>query len=79
MTDKELKSKVERLRLEQEYTKLTKGDVQNGKSIVDSIIKDSAKSVGTTVLTAAGLYAIKQTLAKRYGQDFVDKMFAKKK
>lgn len=40
MTDDELKSAISRLKLEQEYVKLTAPEVSNGKKIVNTLLKD---------------------------------------
>jgi len=40
MTDDELKSAINRLKLEKEYLKLTEPEISNGKKIVTALLKD---------------------------------------
>jgi len=53
MSDAELRAKINRLQLEQQYAALSSKDVKTGKDYVDKIVKDSTTvaALTTTVLT----------------------------
>lgn len=55
MSDKELKSRVNRLQMEQQYSKLSKSNVNRGKDYVNSIIK-AGTTVATVTTTAITIY-----------------------
>ena len=49
MSDAELRSKLNRLQMERQYSQLSKSDVNRGKKYLDTVIK-----AGTTVATVTG-------------------------
>lgn len=55
MSDDELRRRVNRLQMEQQYTKLTGGEVSRGKQYVDKIIK-TGTTVATVTTTALTIY-----------------------
>lgn len=58
MSDKELNDKIQRLRNEKTYRELVEEDVHPGKAAVKHVLGQSAKKVGTIVVTAAALAAL---------------------
>lgn len=66
MSTAEIKSRIERLKLEQQYKELSDADVSSGKTYTEQILKDVGKRVATTVLTGAALYAGKAIITKEF-------------
>ena len=83
MSTAEIKSRIERLKLEQQYKELSDADVSAGKAYTEQILKDVGKRVATTVLTGAALYAGKAIITKEFNaREFGNAIFnggAKKK
>ena len=83
MTTTELKSKIERLKLEREYKSLSDADIAPGRAYVNQIMSDVGKRALTTALTGASLYAGKAFVTKNFNaQEFGNAIFnggAKKK
>ncbi len=50
MSDAELRSKLNRLQMERQYSQLSKSDANRGKKYLDTVIK-----AGTTVATVTGM------------------------
>lgn len=68
LSDEELQKKINRLQMEKRYRDLKKDEVSEGAKIVGSILKGSAKAVGTQlVIGTAGL-----ALNKAIGQDVIN-------
>lgn len=65
MTDAELKRKINRLQLEKQYKDLSRQTMSDGKRIVNDILKNSARNVGTQALTKYSLIAIDKAYEKR--------------
>lgn len=82
LNNEELRKLNERLNLEKQYKELTK-DEQRGKKVVKRMTAKSLESglqqTMTTVTAAVSLYAIKNIIEKKMGEDAVNKMFPKKK
>ena len=82
LNNEELRKLNERLNLEKRYKELTK-DEQRGKKVVKRMTAKSLESglqqTMTTVTAAVSLYAIKNIIEKKMGEDTIDKMFPKKK
>lgn len=55
MSDKELRSRLNRLQMEQQYSKLNPSNIAKGKSYVNSFIK-AATTVGSITGTALTIY-----------------------
>lgn len=66
MSDTELRSRINRLQMEKQYSQLTKKEKSSGQKIVTEIITNSAKQMATS-------YVIK------YGQKGVENMIKKAK
>ena len=68
---KELKERIERLKLDTELAKLTNDDLAPVRTFMARIMKDIAqqtlKSVGTTVATGLLTYAVRAALEKKAG------------
>lgn len=66
LTTEELKTKIERMKVEKQFKDLTEEDISPGRKIV----KDILKSAGTKVLSAAAAgaaaYAVKAAMTKRF-------------
>lgn len=55
MSDSELRSKLNRLQMERQYSQLSKTDVNRGKKYLDSVIK-AETTVATVTSTALTIY-----------------------
>ena len=66
MSTTELKNKIERLKLEQQYKELSDADISPGKAYTEQILKDVGKRALTTALTGAALYAGKAIISKNF-------------
>lgn len=66
LTTEELKSKIDRMKLEKQFKDLTEEDISPGRKVA----KDILKSAGTKVLSAAAAgaaaYAVKAAMTKRF-------------
>ena len=77
MTDADLKARIDRLNMEKQYRELKfPSHSIDGKKIASLIVNRSATAAGTTILTAASIYAAKQIIEGKYGMDVVDGIFA---
>ena len=83
LSDKTLKAKIERIKLEKQFKELAEEDLSPGRKVVSEIIAESGKKAATTMLTGAMLYAGKAAFAKTFdGKEFGEAIFnggAKKK
>lgn len=66
MTDKELRDKINRLQMEQQYVKLTSSSYSTGKRKATSALKTFGK-LGVKAVAVAGVYGGAQHFAKKYG------------
>lgn len=64
MSDDELKSKINRIKLEKEYKKLTSPEISEGRKIVGEILKDYGKQQAKAYLNANGEALLKGGLKK---------------
>ena len=55
MSDAELRSKLNRLQMERQYSQLSKSDVNRGKKYLDTVIK-AGTTVATVTSTALTIY-----------------------
>lgn len=83
LSDDELASKVKRLNMEKQYRDLKASErasqqVFDGKKFASNVLQNSATSVATTVLTKAGVYAVKKGVEKAFGVRVKQEMFPKK-
>ncbi len=79
MSDKELRQRINRINMEKQLKDLEKPSIVRGADTVKNILQRSANSVAGTVATAAGVYAVKKYIEKKWGIDVVKDMFPKKK
>ncbi|MET0786504.1 MAG: hypothetical protein ABWY25_07360 [Paenisporosarcina sp.] len=68
LSSAELEKRIRRMEAEKRYNDLNKRDVSKGEQIAAEILTNSGKKVATTVLTGAGILAIK-AVAKKKGLD----------
>lgn len=83
LSDKTLKEKIERIKLEKQFKDLVEEDLSPGRKAISGIIAESGKKAATTMLTGAMLYAGKSAFAKTFDRkEFGEAIFnggAKKK
>jgi hypothetical protein len=68
MSDDELKKRINRLKLEKEYTKLTEPEISNGRKIVGELLLDVGKQKAKAYLmnnATDDLRALKKMMAKQ--------------
>lgn len=76
----EIQMRIERLRLEKQLRDLTQTDLSPGKKFVGDIMKNSGRTVLTTVVTGAMLYGIKAALTGKWSaKEAADYIVKKKK
>lgn len=51
MSEQELRARIQRLQLEKQYRDLKSSEITEGKKLVNSILRDSAKNIGTQLTT----------------------------
>ena len=78
LSNAELKKYNERMNLEKQFRDLAKTDVNRGRSVVQSILRNSGKTAATTLTTAALVYGGKRLIAAQFGESVVAAMFRKK-
>lgn len=66
LSDAELKSKIERLKMEKELGKLTDEVVSSGKAYTTQILKSVGTKVAVTAATGATLYALKAAISGNF-------------
>lgn len=66
LSDKDLDAKINRLRKENELTRLTNENLNSGRAEVSGILRSSGKQVLGKVATGVGLYAVKVALTKKF-------------
>lgn len=79
LTDSELKRRIQRMESEKRYNDLNKRDVTAGEAFATNLLKTVGGGIAGTLLTGAGIYAGKKLLAKKLGEEAVDRMFPKAK
>jgi len=79
MSDKELRQRINRINMEKQLKDLEKPSIVRGADTVKNILQRSANSVAGTVVTAAGVYAVKKYIEKKWGINVVKDMFPKKR
>jgi hypothetical protein len=77
LTNAELERRINRMQTEKRYNELNKRDVSNGERIASEILTNAGKKVATTVLAAAGMYAVKVALSKKLGPEIGDALTKK--
>lgn len=66
LSDKELKERVERLKLEKQFKELTEEDISPGRAFVSDVMKTSGSKVAKAVVTGAALYGIKTAMTGKF-------------
>lgn len=66
LSDEELKSRVERIKLEKQLKELTAENISPGKKFVSDVLSQSGKKAVTTIATGAMIYATKVALTKKF-------------
>ena len=66
LSDEELSKKIERLKMEKEFRKLTEEEVSPGRAETKRILEQVGTKVATNVLGGATLYAIKALFTKSF-------------
>ena len=79
MSDHEIRQRINRIEMERKLTNLEKPKIVRGAETVKNIMGRSANTVAGTVVTAAGVYAVKKYIESKWGVDVVKDMFPKKK
>lgn len=83
LSDRTLKNKIERLKLEKQFKDLVDEDLNPGKKFIKEILTESGKKALTTMTTGAMTYAGKAALQKTFDRkEFGEAVFnggAKKK
>lgn len=83
LSDKTLKDKIERLKLERQFKDLVDEDINPGKKFIREVLTESGKKALTTMTTGAMTYAGKAALQKTFDRkEFGEAVFnggAKKK
>lgn len=64
MSTEDLQNKISRLELEKKYRDLKNSEKSRGKKVVEDILYDSAKNIGTQLVTYAMGSAVNKTVAK---------------
>jgi hypothetical protein len=77
MSNAELKELNNRLQLEKQYKDLN--STGKGKSFVSKILKASGDQVATKLVTGVALYAAKQVISAKFGEDVATAVLPKKK
>ena len=65
MSDADIKKRIERLKLEAEYKKLTEADIAPGRRFVKDIMSSSSKSYLTNAAKGTMAYAVKAAMTGR--------------
>ena len=83
LSDKTLKEKIERLKIEKQFKDLVDADINPGKKFIKEIFAEASKKTATTALSGAMIYAGKAAISKEFDRkDFAESIFnggAKKK
>lgn len=66
LSDDELRSRIQRLKLEHEYKRLSEEDIKPGKKFCDEFLKNFGRTVLTSVATGSTLYAINGMLTREF-------------
>jgi len=65
LSDDELRKRINRLRLEEDFKNLSKRDISKGKSEVRKAISNKFTMAAATVATGAAIYAIRQAILRK--------------
>ena len=66
LSDSEIKSRIDRLKMEKELKNLTEEDISPGKKATKEILSSAGKKVAATVAAGAAAYAVKVAMTKKF-------------
>lgn len=66
LSDKELRERIERLKLEKQLKELTNSEINKGRTFVSEIMSSTGKKVLTTMATGAILYGVKSATSGKF-------------
>lgn len=66
LSTEEIKSKIERLKLEQEFKRLTQEDIAPGKKMANDILRSAGNKVLSGAVAGAAAYAVKVAMTKKF-------------
>lgn len=66
MSDKELKQKLERIKMEKQFKEITQAEINPGRTAAKQVLSGSGKKIATAFATGAGLYLTKAILTKNF-------------
>lgn len=66
LSDKELRERVERIKLEKQLKDLTEEEISRGEAFAKSVLSSAGKKVATAVVTGAALYGIQATMTGKF-------------
>lgn len=67
MTPEQLQDRISRLETEKKFRDLSKPEKSQGRRVVESVLRDSGKTILTTAAIGAGTYALHYALQKKGG------------
>ena len=70
LSDAELQKRIKRMETEKRYNQLNAKDKSKGRQFVEEVLSGSGKKLSKTVVTAAGIVAVKSILESRLGSEF---------
>lgn len=66
LSDTELKKRIERLKMEAEFKRLTETDIAPGRKFASEILSSSGKKVLTSVAVGSMAYAVKVAMTREF-------------
>lgn len=66
LSDADIKKKIERMKLEQELSRLTKSDIRPGRKFIEDVISSSGKKVLSTAIAGSMAYAVKVAMTNEF-------------
>lgn len=78
LTSAELEKRIKRMETEKRYNDLNRRDVSKGQELVSQVLTNSGRTVATTVVTGAALFAVKRALEKKFGAESGVSMITKR-
>lgn len=76
LSDKTLKEKIERLKIEKQFKDLVDEDINPGKKFIKDVFTEASKKSATTFLSNAMIYAGKAAISKEFDRkDFAESVF----
>lgn len=66
LSDADLKKKIERLRMEDQFKSLSNDDISPGKKFVSDVLYSSGKKTLSTLAAGAMLYGVKYAMTKEF-------------